>query len=152
VSAIVVGVDGSEGSIRALRFALDEARVRGVELRVVHAWHIPPAIFGSGWAPTTVDLDEYRKLAEASLARALADAGVDDTALAVTPVLREGEPVDVLCAEAAHADLVVVGSRGLGGFRGLLLGSVSQQVVHHAPCPVVVVPGKDRDGDAGDEE
>ena len=150
MSAIVVGVDGSEGSIRALRFALEEARVRDVELRVVHAWHIPPAIYGSGWVPTGVDLDEYRKLAEASLARSLADAGADDAGLAVTPVLREGEPVDVLCAEAAHADLLVVGSRGLGGFRGLLLGSVSQQVVHHSPCPVVVVPGKDRD-DAGGE-
>ena len=150
MSAIVVGVDGSEGSIRALRFALEEAGVRGAELRVVHAWHIPPAIYGSGWVPTGVDLDEYRKLAEASLARSLADAGADDAGLAVTPVLREGEPVDVLCAEAAHADLLVVGSRGLGGFRGLLLGSVSQQVVHHSPCPVVVVPGKDRD-DAGGE-
>ena len=150
MSAIVVGVDGSEGSIRALRFALEEARVRDVELRVVHAWHIPPAIYGSGWVPTGVDLDEYRKLAETSLARTLSDGGADDAGLAVTPMLHEGDAVDVLCAEAAHADLLVVGSRGLGGFRGLLLGSVSQQVVHHAPCPVVVVPGKDRN-DGGDE-
>jgi nucleotide-binding universal stress UspA family protein len=150
MSAVVVGVDGSEGSIRALRFALEEARLRGVELRAVHAWHVPPAIYGSGWVPTAVDLDECRKLAESSLAQSLAEAGAAGAGVAVTPALREGQPADVLCAEADRADLLVVGTRGLGGFRGLLLGSVSQQVVHHAPCPVVVVPGAHRDERGGE--
>ena len=59
--------------------------------------------------------------------------------MTVTPVLREGQPADVLCDEAEGSDLLVVGTRGLGGFHGLLVGSVSQQCVHHAPVPVVVI-------------
>jgi nucleotide-binding universal stress UspA family protein len=140
VSTIVVGVDGSEGSAAALRFAIEEARVRGAELKAVNAWHVPPAVYGAGWAPATVDLDEYRKLAESALGKSLEDAGAADSGVEVTPILREGHPVDVLIAESGRADLLVVGSRGLGGFKGLLLGSVSQQCAQHAKCPVVVVP------------
>jgi len=142
---IVVGVDGSDGSIGALRFAREEARIRGVEIKVVNAWHIPPGIYGSGWTATQVDLDEYRKLAEKALAASVEEAGIADSGVEVTTILREGHAADVLCDEATSADLLVVGSRGLGGFRGLLLGSVSQQVVQHAPCPVVVVPGHHTD-------
>jgi nucleotide-binding universal stress UspA family protein len=140
MGTIVVGVDGSDGSIRALRFAVEEARLRNGELRVVNAWHIPPAVYGAGTAPANVDLDEFRQLAESALLKSVDDAGAAGSGVTVTPILREGQPADVLCEEAKHADLIVVGSRGLGGFRGLVLGSVSQQVVHHAPCPVVVVP------------
>jgi nucleotide-binding universal stress UspA family protein len=143
---VVVGVDGSDGSVEALRFALEEARIRGAKLRAVNAWHIPPAVYGAGWAPASVDLDEYRKLAEAALQKSLEDVGAEASGVTVTPVLEEGQPADVLCAEADNADLLVVGSRGLGGFRGLLLGSVSQQCAHHAPCPVVVVPAPKSDG------
>ena len=138
MGAIVVGVDGSEGSLAALRFAIEEAKIRGVEVKAVNAWHVPPAVYGGGWAPAGVDFDEFRKLAEASLEETVAKVGT--AGVSVTPILREGQPADILCAEAAEADLLVVGSRGLGGFRGLLIGSVSQQVVHHAPCPVVVLP------------
>ena len=112
----------------------------------MNAWHIPPAVYGAGWAPASVDLDEYRKLAEAALQKSLQDVGAAASGVTVIPVLEEGQPADVLCAEAENADLLVVGSRGLGGFRGLLLGSVSQQVSHHAPCPVVVVPASKSDG------
>jgi nucleotide-binding universal stress UspA family protein len=147
MGTIVVGVDGSEGSIAALRFAVEEAKVRGAEVRAVNAWHVPPAVYGSGWAPAGVDFDEFRKLAEDALAQSLEDAGAAAAEVTVTPVLREGQPADVLCAEAEHADMIVVGSRGLGGFRGLLLGSVSQQVVHHARCPVVVMPHVEPEGD-----
>lgn len=139
---VVVGIDGSPGSIEALRFAVEEARIRGTALKVVSAWHIPSGVYESGWSATAIDVDEYRKLARAALDETLAEAGLADSGLAVTPVLCEGQAADSLCAEATGADLLVVGSRGLGGFRGLLLGSVSQQVVHHAPCPVVVVPSK----------
>ncbi len=139
---VVVGIDGSPGSIEALHFAVEEARIRGAALKVVSAWHVPSGVYGSGWSATAVDIDEYRKLAQAALDETLAEAGLADSGLAVTPVLREGQAAESLCAEATGADLLVVGSRGLGGFRGLLLGSVSQQVVHHAPCPVVVVPGQ----------
>jgi nucleotide-binding universal stress UspA family protein len=145
MSTIVVGIDGSKGSLEALRFAIEEARFRGAELRAVNAWHIPPAVYGSGWAPAPVDLDSYRKFAQTALDATLEDAGAADSGIKVTPILREGQPADVICLEAKNADLVVVGSRGLGGFRGLLIGSVSQQVVHHAPCPVVVVPAAHAD-------
>ena len=143
MGTIVVGVDGSEGSLAALRFALDEAKVRGAELKAVNAWHVPPAAYGAGWAPAGVDYDEFRRLAEDALRKTLEDAGASAAGVAVRPVLREGQPADALCAEAEGADMLVVGSRGMGGFRGLLVGSVSQQCVHHAPCPVVVIPHRE---------
>jgi nucleotide-binding universal stress UspA family protein len=140
MGTIVVGVDGSEGSVAALRFALEEAKIRGAELRAVSAWHVPPAVYGAGMAPAGLDLDEYRKLAEKALAASVSEAAGGASDVAVTPILREGGPSDVLLEESKDADLLVVGTRGLGGFKGLLLGSVSQQVAHHASCPVVVVP------------
>jgi len=141
MGTIVVGVDGSEGSLAALRFAIEEAKIRGAEVKAVNAWHVPPAVYGGGWAPASVDFDEFRKLAEAALEKTIEDVGAGASGVTVTAILREGQAADVLCAEAPAADdLLVVGSRGLGGFRGLLLGSVSQQVVHHSACPVVVVP------------
>jgi nucleotide-binding universal stress UspA family protein len=84
--------------------------------------------------------EELAAGARRTLERALADAGDRTAGVDVEPVVREGAPARVLLEEADDADLLVVGSRGLGGFRGLLLGSVSQQCSHHAPCPVVVVP------------
>ena len=140
MSRIVVGVDGSEGAVQALRFAIEEARIRGAELRAVSAWHVPPAVYGTGWAPASTDLDEFRKLAEASLRESVAEAGATEAGIEVTPVVREGHPVDLLLAESEGAALLVLGTRGLGGFKGLLLGSVSQQCAHHAACPVVIVP------------
>ena len=141
MGTIVVGVDGSEGSLAALRFAIEEAKIRSAEVKAVNAWNVPPAVYGGGWAPAGVDFDEFRKLAEAALEKTLQEVGAGESGVSVTAILREGQPADVLCAEAPNADdLLVVGSRGLGGFRGLLLGSVSQQVVNHSTCPVVVVP------------
>ena len=140
MSRIVVGVDGSEGAVEALRFAIDEARIRGAELRAVSAWHVPPAVYGTGWAPASTDLDEFRKLAEASLRESVEEAGATEAGIEVTPVVREGHPVDLLLEESEGAALLVLGTRGLGGFKGLLLGSVSQQCAHHAACPVVIVP------------
>lgn len=143
MGTIVVGVDGSEGSMAALRFALEEAKIRGDEVKVVNAWHVPPAAYGTGWAPAGVDFDEFRRVAEEALEQTLKEAVGPAAGVTVTPVLIEGQPADALCAEAEGAELLVVGSRGLGGFRGLLVGSVSQQCVHHAPCPVVVVPHRE---------
>jgi nucleotide-binding universal stress UspA family protein len=141
MGTIVVGVDGSEGSLAALRFALAEAKIRGAQVKAVNAWHVPPAVYGGGWAPAAVDLDEFPKLAEAALAKTLEEVGAGSSGVSVTAILREGQAADVLVAEAPNADdLLVVGSRGLGGFRGLLLGSVSQQTAQHSACPVVVVP------------
>lgn len=137
---IVVGVDGSEGSLAALRFAFEEAKLRGSDVKAVNAWHIPPAVYEANWAPAAVDLDDFRRLAQESLEQSLAEAGAAVAGVTVTPVLVEGQAADVLCEEAEEAELLVVGSRGRGGFAELLLGSVSHQCVLHAPCPVVVIP------------
>ena len=140
MSTIVVGVDGSESAQAALRFAFDEARLRGAAVRAVAAWHVPTNAYGSAFvAPADGVLDELETAARTALERALTHAG-DDADLEVEPVVREGVPARVLLEEARDADLLVVGSRGLGGFRGLLLGSVGQQCAQHALCPVVVVP------------
>jgi nucleotide-binding universal stress UspA family protein len=140
MGTIVVGVDGSGASIKALRYAVDEAKkTPGTEVRAVSAWHVPAGVYGSGWAPSDVDLDEFRKLAQAALDEGIRQADVGNSGVTVTPVLREGQPADVLCDEAEGSELLVVGTRGLGGFHGLLVGSVSQQCVHHASVPVVVI-------------
>ena len=113
MSTIVVGVDGSEESLRALRFAVEEARIRGAEVKAVAAWYIPPAVYGVGWTPP-LQLDEYERGASTTLDKCLAEADVADTGISVTPLVREGQAADVLCAEAKDAALLVVGSRGPG--------------------------------------
>jgi nucleotide-binding universal stress UspA family protein len=136
---IVVGIDGSDTSRHALRWAIDEARAHDASLQVVHAWHVP---YGGGSPFAYVAVDPT--LIE-DAARKVLDAAIDaeDTSGLRQPVERtlvqSGAASAVLDA-AKDADLVVVGSRGLGGFSGLLLGSVSQQVAHHATAPVVIVP------------
>jgi nucleotide-binding universal stress UspA family protein len=139
-TTIVVGVDGSDGSVHALEFALAEARMRGGEVRAVSAWHVPATAYSSGFVPLGVDPGEFERNAKSALAKSIEKAGAPESGVSVTPILREGQPADVLVGEARDADLLVVGSRGRGGFKGLLLGSVSQQCAHHAPCPVAIVP------------
>jgi len=143
---IVVGVDGSPGSLEALRFAAAEARLRGARLRVVHAWTVPlavalpePAVLAQPLIPEP-EFEQVRAalLVEGEKLLDEALAGLD--APEVERVLAEGTPAHALVQAAEGADLLVVGSRGRGGFRGLLLGSVSQQCAHHAPCPVAIVP------------
>jgi nucleotide-binding universal stress UspA family protein len=138
VSTIVVGVDGSPGAGEALAYALQEARLRGSAVRVVAAWHVPAAAYAGGGLGDTELFSELEQAARDNAARSLEDANLDG--IEISTVVREGSPAHVLLEEAGDADLLVVGSRGLGGFRGLLLGSVSQQCAHHAPCPLVVVP------------
>jgi nucleotide-binding universal stress UspA family protein len=145
MSTIVVGIDGSAESGRALRYALDEARLRGSSVKVVSAWHIPLILYEAGWAPAPLDLEGYPKYAQSALDKALEDAGAAASGIEVTTVVSKGQAADVLCAEAKGADLLVVGSRGLGGFRGLLLGSVSQQCAHYTPCALVIVPSDNDD-------
>lgn len=145
-TTIVVGVDGSEGSVHALEFALEEARIRDAEVKAVAAWHVPAAAYNSGWVPVTVDPSDYERTARAALEQSLGKAYAAESGVSVTPLLREGQAADVLVAESREADLLVVGSRGRGGFKGLLLGSVSQQCAHHATCPVAIVPNGSRPG------
>jgi nucleotide-binding universal stress UspA family protein len=130
---VVVGVDGSSSSRRALGWAAEEARLRGVQLRAIHAAEMPPP----GWP----GLDGLAGVAAenglAVLNQAIADE-LGTTAIVAREVAR-GTPADALLRAAEDAELLVVGSRGRGGFAGLLLGSVSHQCAHHSPCPVVVV-------------
>jgi nucleotide-binding universal stress UspA family protein len=143
-ATIVVGVDGSEGAVQALEFALEEARIRHADVKAVAAWHVAGAAYDTGWVPVSVDPSDYEKIARAGLEKSLQEASVAESGVTVTQILREGQAADVLVAEAHGADLLVVGSRGLGGFKGLLLGSVGQQCAHHAMCPVAIVPNGNR--------
>ncbi len=129
---IVVGVDGSPASLSALRFAHRQADLTGAELHAVTSWTYPLSY------DEPVDATDWQANAETILDNALGEA----LPAAVTGVLRhvtEGHPAGVLLGSVGPADMLVVGSRGHGGFTGMLLGSVSQHVVAHAPCPVVVV-------------
>lgn len=137
---IIVGIDGSKGSEAALRFAAAEAELRGVPLRVVTAWYVPAGVYAGGFVPTTDSID-YRSWQRETAERQLNDVLGAERAARAELVVAEGSPAAVLRDESAAAELLVVGSRGHGGFAGLLLGSVSQQCAAHAQCPVVIVRG-----------
>lgn len=132
---IVVGVDGSPSSVQALRWALGQARLTGAVVRAITTWDFPASY---GWAVAGDDID-WEGSARAALERAVKEAVDDEATVPVEQDVVRGHPAHVLVHVAAGADLLVVGSRGHGGFTGLLLGSVSQHVVVHASCPVVVV-------------
>ncbi len=139
MNKIVVGVDGSPGSIAALKWAHAEAVLRHATLEAVSVWQYPmmTTIPAFGALPDMADLSATT---EQSLLAILDAAGVESTPeVPVTVCVAEGTAASALTAAAADAELLVVGSRGHGGFAGLLLGSVSHQCTMHAPCPVVVV-------------
>jgi nucleotide-binding universal stress UspA family protein len=148
---IVVGVDGSQGGLKALDWALAEAHVRQASLHLVHAWMLPlidalPEPWAVGSPPFSPSDEEVHDNLEKA-ARSVLDASLDrarsaQSGLEVRGELVESRPAAALLEAARDADLLVVGSRGRDGFAGLLLGSASAQCVHHAPCPVVVVPEK----------
>ncbi|WP_328320949.1 universal stress protein [Kribbella sp. NBC_00382] len=136
---IVVGIDGSEPAQRGLEWAVAEASVRGARLVVVHAWQ-PSAAVMSPVGATLADPASLADSARSTLADSV--ASVDQTGLAIAPeqVLVQGPAAPALIDAARGSSLLVVGSRGRGGFTGLLLGSVSQQIAQHATVPVVIVP------------
>jgi nucleotide-binding universal stress UspA family protein len=143
MGVIVVGVDGSETSRAALRFAFEEAALRDATLRTVHAWQFSyPGTWrlGGGYPVSGLDLDSVRKAADAALEAIVAAVIPDRGEVEVVRRAVEGASGDVLVDESQDAELLVVGSRGLGGFAGILLGSVSQQCAHQAACPVVIIP------------
>jgi nucleotide-binding universal stress UspA family protein len=136
VASIVVGVDASEHARRAVTWALAEARIRAADVELCHA--IDEAELPVWPAPAAVpSRHELETAGWALLDRLLSD--VDTAGVAVTTRIGWGSAARALCAAGRDADLLVVGARGMGGFRGLLVGSVSQQVVAHASCPVVIV-------------
>jgi len=142
MGVIVVGVDHSTGAEAALRFALAEAQLRNATLRAVHAWQY--GYIGAGYSEGSfpvlgAELADLRDAAAATLDATLQGAIPDAGDVEIERRVVEGAPAAVLVTESRDAELLVVGSRGLGGFSGLLLGSVSQQCAHHAHCPVVIV-------------
>lgn len=135
---IVVGVDGSDHARRALAWAIAEAKDRGAALHIVSAWSVPGALYGSvgvgGYDEATREFHAAAQRAAEAAAEEARSAGVD-AAVSVP----QAQGADALVEASRDADLLVVGSRGHGGFVGLLLGSVSAQCAHYAACPVVIV-------------
>jgi nucleotide-binding universal stress UspA family protein len=168
MGGIMVGVDDSPGARKALAWAVTEARLRGAGLEVVHVnkpgeleaplyfptEHTQPGPFPGGTTeePSAADLASVLEAQEVLRQAAAARAGklIDELLGAVgaagvevrSTVVEDRHPADALVELSSEADLVVVGSRGRGGFRGLLVGSVAHALVLHATCPVVVVPSR----------
>lgn len=137
---VIVGVDGVEHTRDAVAFAFAEAAARGVSITAVHAWAPPPPGEPNPFKPVAYDYDEAHREASRILAEAL--AGYQELYPGVEvfrEVLCSVNPARELLRVSGEADLLVVGSRGYGGFAGLLLGSVGQALIQHAQCPVAVV-------------
>ncbi|MGN6442313.1 MAG: universal stress protein [Arthrobacter sp.] len=131
---IVVGVDGSEQSKAAMDWAIEESRLRKGEVQALTAWSFPYVsdAMGTAW-----DYDIFEKDAQAILEAEL--ERVKDRGVTVSGRVMEGNPASALIDASRDADLIAVGSRGHGGFTGMLLGSVSHQTIHPAHCPVLVI-------------
>jgi nucleotide-binding universal stress UspA family protein len=177
IERVVVGVDGSAGSLNAVRWALREARAHGAELHAVFAWQYHPSwsnpslgsLFPINYGPVAhrtptgpadPALDgvlDAEAAAGNTLAAAIAEALAGDrgeptsSGVRITQEVIEGHAAKVLLDAATESDLLVVGSRGHGGFAGALLGSISQHVVTHTHCPVVVVPQQHPDQTGRDQ-
>lgn len=136
---VVTGVDGSAGGERALATAFDEASRRGAALIAVHAWSDDEFTGLYGIVPLAVDWAEIERDAQRLLAERVAGWCEKYPDVHLEQVVVRDRPRRTLLDWSARAQLVVVGSRGRGGFRGLLLGSTSQALVHHAGCPVMIV-------------
>ena len=136
-----MGVDGSESSRDALRWAIEQARLTSASVDAVMAWRYPAATFDR-MAGAEVDFESTNRDA---LTEMLAQAGGPQSGVEIRPVVTEGHPADVLLRASSGAQMLVLGSRGLGGFVSAVLGSVSLQCVLHAHCPVLVL----RDGHEG---
>jgi nucleotide-binding universal stress UspA family protein len=145
--AAVVGVDGSEGSVAALRWAVRYGAATRTPVRAVLAWHYPTAAGQPpvGHAPEAVN-KEVEDRESAIVRDKIAKVAAGAPGAEVHAEIRYGHPVEVLIEESGHADLLVVGRRGHGGFLGTHLGSVSLHCVNAAHCPVVVVHSR---GDGG---
>jgi nucleotide-binding universal stress UspA family protein len=138
---IVAGIDGSQSSISALRWAIGQAGLIGATVDAVIAWHYPD-MAASGMAVGGLEPTYgFQESAQKIIADAINSALDPASDVPVHARVVEGHAARVLIDASADADLLVVGSRGHGGFAEALLGSVSQQAVQHAACPVVVIRG-----------
>lgn len=141
-STIVVGVDGSDASVEALAWAIEEGGRRGATVEAVTVWQDPYTVVGpaphpSIHRPTIIHLHDLQESAERSARARLDHLG---EVARVQRKQRGGDAVSVLCEMAGHAELLVVGARGVGGLHGSVLGSVSRGCIQRSPVPVVVVP------------
>ncbi|MEV4733076.1 universal stress protein [Saccharopolyspora sp. NPDC049426] len=132
---VVVGVDGSEESVHALRWAADHVRQVGGILHAVTIWHQPVQF---GYHLTSTDA-ELQKQGQEALDSALASVKPDFQSVDIRPKLIRGQVIDEFVKLSKQADLLVVGDKGHGAFTGMLVGSVAVKIVHHAACPVTVV-------------
>jgi nucleotide-binding universal stress UspA family protein len=144
VQRIVVGVDGSESARVALRRAVEEAALWDAELTAVAAVPIATGAGAMAWLPAAVDREEVLADVREGLGVAVASA-VGERQVRVRQHALDGNAAALMAEFSTAVELVVVGSRGRGGFAGLLLGSTSQAVLHHAVCPVMVVPARSKD-------
>ncbi|WP_106403598.1 universal stress protein [Actinocorallia populi] len=135
---IVVAVDDTPSAQKALAFAFEEAGLRSARLRAVHAWHDPASLGWGEMQPPVYDPELVAGEESRVLAEALAGWRSRHPDVEVVEDTVRGGTVRVLSGASARADLLVVGSRGRGGFAGLLLGSVGQAMLHHAHCPVAI--------------
>jgi nucleotide-binding universal stress UspA family protein len=137
--SIVVGVDGSAASRTALTWAAAEAADHGADLVVMNVWeHTLLPTVGGVSVPEREAPDDGESTAE-ELVQVIKEELGDDPPVVVHPRVKHGSPAKILIEESANADMLVVGTRGHGGFAGLVLGSVSQHVAAYAQCPVTVV-------------
>ncbi len=136
---IVVGVDGSQPSIEALKWAAHQASLTGATLRVVIAWELSKAV---GWAPAFPDDYDPEAASKTVLDEAILDALGPNPEVPVERFVKEGHGGPALVAASQGADLLVVGGSGHGAIAGMLIGSVSEHCVRHASCPVVVIHGE----------
>jgi len=134
---IVVGVDGSPQSRQALRWAARQAKLTGASLQVITCWEFPTAM--SWLPPNPSDFEAIQRDAKRTLEQTVADVLGDDPDIDLDLTVVEGQASPGLLEAARGASLLVVGSRGHGELTGMLLGSVSERCVTHAPCPVTVV-------------
>jgi nucleotide-binding universal stress UspA family protein len=140
---IIAGIDGSESSASALRWAIRQAGLTGAAVDAVIAWHYPDlAASGYGTAAVAIEsADDFRESAGKIVADAISSTLDPASEVPVRARVAQGHAAQVLLDASAGASQLVVGSRGRGGFAEALLGSVSQHCVQHALCPVVVVRG-----------
>lgn len=139
---IVVGVDGSESSKQALRWALRQAEATGSVLEAVTAWEYPQLYGSLGWMPPLSEEEvDFERIARQVLLDAVKEVAGPEPSVELRTTVAFGPPTSVLLEASRGASLLALGSRGHGGFKEALLGSVGQHCTHHATCPVVVVRG-----------
>ena len=144
MSRILVGIDGSASSRRALQWAVDAARLRDVDVHVLHAFKNEYVFYAD--IPATamaIPRPEVEALAAALVEEAISSIDNPNGVKITTEIINSANPAGALIDRSTPDDLIVLGTRGLGGLTGMLLGSVSLKVMHHSTCPVTIVPGAD---------